>query len=93
MDKIFSTRIDEDLARQLDTYVKKRGLSKKSLVEAALRSYFKQRGAKPAHEILERTFGAWKRDESPEKTRARAREQFNKSFGRHQVTGNASVRG
>lgn len=86
MDRIFSTKIDEDLARQLDTYVKKRGLSKKRLVEAALRSYFKQRGAKPAHEILERTFGAWKRDESPEETRVRVREKFNKSFRRHEVT-------
>ena len=86
MDRIFSTKIDEDLARQLDTYVKKRGLSKKRLVEAALRSYFKQRGAKPAHEILERTFGAWKRDESPEKTCVRAREEFNKSFHRREVT-------
>ena len=86
MDKIFSTRIAEDLARQLDAYVKKRGLSKKRLVEAALRSYFKQRGAKPAHEILERTFGAWKRDESPEETRVRVREKFNKSFRRHEVT-------
>ena len=86
MDKIFSTRINEDLARELDTYVKKRGLSKKRLVEAALRSYFKQKGAKPAHEILEQTFGAWKREESPEKTRAHAREEFNKSFHRHEVT-------
>jgi len=86
VDRIFSTKIDEDLARQLDTYVKKRGLSKKRLVEAALRSYFKQRGAKPAHEILERTFGAWKREESPEETRVRVREKFNKSFRRHEVT-------
>lgn len=48
----------------MDAYVKTRGISKKRLVEAALRAYFKQRGAKPAHEILERTFGAWSRTES-----------------------------
>lgn len=92
MDKIFSTRIDEDVIRQMDAYVKTRSISKKRLVEAALRAYFKQSGAKPAHEILERAFGAWSRTETVQETCARARSTFNKSFHRHEVTKSEGIR-
>jgi metal-responsive CopG/Arc/MetJ family transcriptional regulator len=86
MDKVFSTRIDEDVIRQVDAYVKRRGISKKRLVEAALRAYFKERGAKHAHEIPERAFGAWSRTETVQDTCARARSAFNRSFHHHEVT-------
>jgi predicted transcriptional regulator len=89
MDKVFSTRMDEDLGRRVDRFAKERSLSKKALVEKALREYMDR--FEPNHEIdaIERSFGAWSRDESPEETWQRGRERFNKAFFRHQTDSDA----
>lgn len=83
MDKVFSTRLDEDLARRVDRFARERSLSKKGVVEEALKQYLDR--VDPDHElgVLERSFGAWKRKEPVEKTVQRARETFNKGFRRH----------
>ena len=83
MDKIFSTRLDDDLVRQIDRFVRAKSITKKSLIEKALRAYFDQVGERMERDILECSFGLWKRDETAEETWTRARKTFNESFKRH----------
>lgn len=83
MDRVFSTRLDEDLVRRVDRFVKQRSLSKKGLIEQALLAYLDHIDPNHEHDVLERSFGAWKRKESVEKTWLRAREAFNRNFRRH----------
>lgn len=83
MDKIFSTRLDEDLIRQIDRFVRAKSITKKSLIEKALRAYFEQSGEKMEHEIIDRSFGAWKRDETAGETWSQARKAFNEGLKRH----------
>jgi hypothetical protein len=83
MDKIFSTRLDEDLIRQIDRFVRSRSLTKKSLIEKAIRAYLEQMGEKLEHDILDRSFGVWRRDETAQETWSRARQAFNQGFKRH----------
>ena len=82
MHKIFSTRLDEDLVRQIDRFVRERSITKKSLIEKALRAYLEEMGEKLGHDIVDRSFGAWKRDETAQETWSRAREAFNRGFER-----------
>jgi hypothetical protein len=58
MHKIFSTRLDEDLVRQIDRFVRERSITKKSLIEKALRAYLEEMGEKLGHDIVDRSFGA-----------------------------------
>jgi len=83
MDKVFSTRLDENLIRQIDRFVKSRSISKKSLIEKALRLYINSIGEKLEHDMIDRSFGAWKREETAEKTWSQGRQTLNKSFKRH----------
>ncbi len=83
MDKLFSTRLDEDLIRQIDRFVKERPISKKKLIELSVRNYLDQIGASNEHEIINWSFGAWKRKEKPQDTWSQARRAFNKGFSRH----------
>jgi len=95
VDRIFSTRLDEDLIRQIDRFARERSMSKKNLIEKAVRKYMKDSGEKLEHVILDRSFGAWKREAGPEEIWAEGRRAFNESFGRHSkksVGKNESVR-
>ena len=83
MDKIFSTRLDEDLVRQIDRFVRERSITKKSLIEKALRAYLEEMGEKLDHDIVDRSFGAWRRDETAQETWSRAREALSRGFERH----------
>jgi len=83
MDKVFSTRLDESLIKQINIFVKDKSMSKKSLVETALKNYFEQAGLKMEYDIIERSFGIWQRSESVDNTWSQARETFNKGFRRH----------
>jgi hypothetical protein len=83
MHKIFSTRLDEDLVRQIDRFVRERSITKKSLIEKAVRAYLEQMGEKLGHDIVDRSFGAWRREETAQETWSRAREAFNRGFERH----------
>jgi len=83
MDKVFSTRLDENLINQINIFVKEKSISKKRLVEMALKNYFEQAGSNMDYDIIERSFGIWQRNESAYNTWADARETFNKGFRRH----------
>lgn len=86
MGKAFSTRLDEDLLRRVDRFLKERSLSRKAFIEQALREYMDRVSPNRKLDIIEWSFGAWKRDESPEETWQRGRERFNKGFFRHLPT-------
>lgn len=83
MDQVFSTRLDEDLVRQINQFVKQRSLTKKGFVEQALRNYFKQLGSNMEFDIIDRAFGAWHREETPQETWSHSRKTFNNCFNRH----------
>jgi len=86
MHKIFSTRLDEELIRQIDRFVRERSITKKSLIERAVRAYLEQMGEKLEHEIVDRSFGAWTREETAQETWSRARQAFKRSFEGHKET-------
>ena len=52
-------------------------------IEKAVRAYLEQMGEKLGHDIVDRSFGAWRREETAQETWSRAREAFNRSFERH----------
>jgi len=83
MDKVFSTRLDEDLVHHIHRFAKEKGISKKSLMDRALRMYLHQISETVEYDIVSRAFGAWKRKETAEETHALARQVFNQSFTRH----------
>jgi len=83
MDQVFSTRLDEDLVRQINQFVRQRSLTKKGFVEQALRTYFNQLGSNMEFDIIDRTFGVWHREETPYKTWSRSRKVLNNGLSRH----------
>ncbi len=56
MDKIFSARMDEDLIRQVNRFVKERSITKKGLIEQALKTYLDQVGSNIESDIVDRSF-------------------------------------
>lgn len=91
MDKIFSVRLDEDLIRHIDRFAKAKSISKKELIDTALRTYLSKVDVKTEHDLIDRTFGAWKRIEDAQTTWEHARQSFNKGFSRHRE-GNEGAR-
>ena len=87
MDKVFSTRLDEDLIRQINVMAMKKSMSKKILIERAIRAYLKNVAESMEHEIIDRSFGVWQRDETPEQTISQSRQVFRDGLSRHGRTG------
>ena len=82
MDKVLSTRIDEQIAQTLDGLAITLRTSKKRIVEDAIRLYSETVEQKP--DPLERSFGAWRRTETPDELHRRIRAAFEDSMHRHQ---------
>lgn len=76
MDKVFSTRMDDDLIKTVNRIARRRSITKKALVEKALRAYIQESGSESEPDIIERTFGTWKRDESFDETLKRGKRAF-----------------
>jgi predicted transcriptional regulator len=83
MDKVFSTRLDENLIKKVDHFIKARSITKKSLVEQSLRTYLKGAESNIDLGIIDQSFGAWKRDEAIHKTWSRGRSAFNRGLERY----------
>ncbi len=81
MDKIFSTRMDEAVVRNLDSLAKALGRSKKRIVEDAISLYSKTLEHRP--DPIEHAFGAWQRSESAEDLRRQMRAVFGDSMRRN----------
>lgn len=83
MDKVFSTRMDNEVIEALTQAVRKTGMSKKRFVEQAIKNQVREMGVEYGTNIWEETSGAWKRDESPAETVRKIRNRMLKSMRRH----------
>lgn len=64
MDKIASARIDESAVYLLDTLSNKLQVSKKKILEEAIRSFAQKVQQEQRTDIFSETCGAWKRDKT-----------------------------
>ncbi|MBF0236700.1 MAG: hypothetical protein HQM12_03275 [SAR324 cluster bacterium] len=85
MDKIMSARIDESVINQIEILARELHLSKKAVIEAAIRLYSEQTGLEKELNVFERTCGAWDRLETTEESISMSRNAFNKSMNRHHI--------
>lgn len=83
MDKIMSARIDESVAQRIDVLAKKLKISKKAVIENAIRQYAETVEAEQDMDILETTCGAWQREEPAAETVLQIREKMRKAQERH----------
>ena len=82
MDKVFSTRLDETIVDELDRMSRQLGLSKKQLVEEAIRLRASRAGVR-ARDVWAETCGGWRRREAPATTVRRIRRAFEGAMQRH----------
>jgi len=83
MDKVFSTRLDADLIRKINILATKKSVSKKALIEQALRVFINKTDDTLDNDIINRSFAAWQRDEVPEQTISKVKRAFREGFTRH----------
>lgn len=83
MDKIMSTRMDEAVIRHIGMLAKKLGMSKKSVIENAVRYYAEKIQAEEGFDVLTHTFGSWQRDEPPGEIVESIKRSMRKSQERH----------
>ena len=83
MDKVFSARVDESVIQQIGLLARELSISKKAVLESAIRQYAASVEAANKLEVFEVTCGSWKRQESPETTVRHSRSAFNQSMTRH----------
>ena len=81
MDKVLSTRIDEQIAQTLDGLAVTLRTSKKRIVEDAIRLYSESVKERP--DPLEQSFGAWRRTEAPDELHRQIRAAFEDAMDRH----------
>jgi predicted transcriptional regulator len=84
MDKIFSTRVDENTIHKIAMISKELKISKKAVIEEAITLFIQKRQEGKDVDALKKTLGAWRRSEGPDVTVKKARDTFNKSMQRHQ---------
>jgi predicted transcriptional regulator len=86
MERIMSTRIDESVAALIDRIAREKKLTKKRIIEEAVKNFWQKIKSEKERDIFQDSFGAWKRDECVEDTVQKSRTAFNQSIHRHQVT-------
>jgi predicted transcriptional regulator len=84
MDKIFSARVDDSVIQQITNLAKQLKISKKQIIEGAIAMYAKKVEQESKTNIMDQTFGAWKRNETATETVKKARKAFQDSMKRHQ---------
>lgn len=83
MDKIFSARVDESVIQRVRSLARRLGISKKQIIENAVRTYAAQMDQEDKFDALEWTCGAWRRKESARRIAEKARRTFRKSLEKH----------
>lgn len=83
MDKIFSARLDEAVIQRIAALAQRLGITKKAVVEGAVRMYAERVDARENADVFDQTLGAWQRKESPSQTVKKARQAFNNAMKRH----------
>ena len=86
MERIMSTRIDESVVALIDRIAWEKKLTKKRIIEEAVKNFWQKIKGEKELDIFPDSFGAWKRDELVEETVQKSRIAFNQSMQRHQVT-------
>ena len=85
MDKVFSTRLDEQMIEEMERVAKRLGITKKEFLESAIRLRARALDAQSDSDVWAATSGAWVRPEAAAGTFQAAREVFEASFRRHHV--------
>jgi hypothetical protein len=85
MDRVLSARLDESIVDQLTRLSRHMRVSKKHVLERAISLFAESVEAEGKVDVLDRTFGSWRRRESAEHTVRHARAAFRKSMERHQT--------
>ena len=88
MDQVFSTRLDKDLIKKMNRFIQEKSITKKSFVEKAIRSLLNRKPNEEELDIIDRSFGAWKRYESASETWAKGRKTITGGLDRHRVLQN-----
>ena len=83
MDKIMSTRMDEAVIRHIGMLAERLGMSKKAVLENAVRYYAEKIEAEEGFDVLIHTFGVWKRDKSAVETVSTIKDTMRKSQERY----------
>ena len=83
MTKVFSTRLDEATINDLNHLSERLKLSKKQILEEAIRLRVVQADAHAGSDVWAQTSGAWRRREPTPRTIRKARQAFETSVRRH----------
>ncbi|MDP6525374.1 MAG: hypothetical protein QGH15_14240 [Kiritimatiellia bacterium] len=83
MDKVLSARVDESVVSKIGALARELHTTKKSVIEAAIKMFAAKIEEEQGVDLLDLTFGAWKRKETPQATVRRARRAFSGSMTRH----------
>ena len=76
MDKVLSARVDESVVRCIGMLANQLNTSKKQVIEGAIRMYAEKIAAEQNLDVLDRTFGAWEREDSAAASVSSARKTF-----------------
>ena len=83
MSTVLSARVDEATLRRLDDLARRSRKTKKALLERAILELAERMDEEDGEDFLDRTFGAWERDEDPAETVGAARDAFERAMRRH----------
>jgi hypothetical protein len=83
MEKIMSTRVDESVIRHVDALAKALGISKKAVLENAVRHYAQKIETDKGFDVLAHTLGSWQRSETPAATVRNIKDTMRASQERH----------
>jgi predicted transcriptional regulator len=84
MDKIFSARVDESTVRRIGILAQRLNTTKKNIIESAIEVYASRIEEEYSLDVLDLTFGAWRREESAPEVVDTSRKVFRRSMIRHQ---------
>lgn len=84
VDRVLSTRLPEDVIRELEDASRRLGITKKQFLSEAIRLRATDTSRQRAREILARAAGSWQREEPPEDTVRKARDPFREAWRRHE---------
>ena len=83
MDKIISTRLDESVVYLIAKMAHKLRVSKKSLLENAVREFVSHVDKADSVDVFKETCGLWRKKESSQDTTNKIRGAFEKSMKRY----------
>jgi hypothetical protein len=83
MDKIMSARLDEAVLDIINQISQNKRVSKKKVIEGAIRLYWQEIMAENEQQVFKNSFAAWKRKESAEITVKKVKQAFKKNMGRN----------